>query len=308
MSSPRRGRQQQEDTIAEIELVEHYVYDRCMNLEYRLNSRLKSEMMVDLGLTKNRLVYIINLIRKKRGITSLKKVIRSQKCNVIQKHLIKKGFIRKSQRETAACDLIIELLNNLYHDIKIVRRGIGLYIGTQTPLCASENPKNDKKIDDNLEVFWALKWSTKSPVTMIVGDAVSSRKAQDKVDAWRSHSSVPSNTRIFAAKVDKDTFVQHTRELLRRVEPDRLVKVVLLTSGSWSNSNNKGIDCNYESIAIPLTCEYPNLHIFAMTREKNDFGFDVRWIHRGAEKIWRAGKVISNIDRRCEFPEERKTY
>lgn len=308
MSTPRRGRQTDRNTIQEIELVEYYLHHKCINLEYRLNTRQKSEMMVDLEMTKHRLVYLLKLMRKKEGITKLKKIIRRPRCDVIQKHLIEKGFIRGSQREGAACELIIELLMNLYSGIKILRQGVGLYIGTQTPQCASKNPKNGKNIDDNLEVFWALKWSTTSPVVMIQGDAVNIEKAHDKINEWRSRSSVPSNTKITPGMVDKNTFVKHIRKLAKTSGPKRMIKVVLLTSGSWINPNNNGIDCNYESVAVPLTIEHDNLHIFAMTRAKGVSAFDVRYIHRGIEIIWRAGKQISNIDRRTEFPKQIIVY
>jgi hypothetical protein len=265
-------------------------------------------MTANLGLTNNRVAYLLVCLRRAKGVTSLKKRISIQPSTVIQDYLIKEGMIRSSNREGAACELIIELLNNLYPGIKIPRHGEGLLIGTPTPLCASEHQNNGKTIDDNLEVFWALKWSTKSPVTIVIGDAKDPIKAHKKANMFRSHSSVPSRTRILVGRVDKNTFVQHTRELLNRNECDRPIKVVLLTSGAWANSDHNGIDCNYQSIAIPLTREHKNLYILAMTREGKGHGFDVRYIHRGEEIITFAGKEISNIDKRCEVQGEIRTY
>jgi hypothetical protein len=159
-------------------------------------------------------------------------------------------------KEQHACDIIMNLIDNV-----LPIGGMSLYIGTPTPLCvAPKTHKSNQIICDNLLIADRLN-RTSEKMIIEIGSAVNENKAFKKAELWERVQYL-NDVVIKVGPVIGSTFRNEVERLAKRY---KLVKVILMTSGSWTGTGNKyNLDLNFKDPSIELCSQYPNLHIVAM--------------------------------------------
>ena len=260
-----------------------YLVDNEHDLKKRIRRGIVQEIASALNMGTAMVKDDIKIIRRQCGITRNPKgssEVITPTCTGVHDSLIKHNLFRASLLETPVCDKIV---NILYGNV-LPSGGVGLLIGTATPLCVLKKDMYSKIIDDNLEVARALLKTTSRPLRIVVGNAKSRVKANEKAYLWKSFMNC--RTIIKTDKVDKVSFEYHIKNLVKKYH---LVKVILLTSGVWkhrqpSQKTHGDLDLRFEVAAIKLTRRYSNLHILAMCKN-NSYGFDLRYLHRNRNEV-----------------------
>lgn len=161
--------------------------------------------------------------------------------------------------------------------------GHTIMLGTPSALGVSLHPKYNKIVTSELEIATVAK-HTSGSFTIFVGNGVNELKAKAKAYLW-DLLGLTNNVDIMIENVTRDSF---NHLITKAAEKHTIVKVILLTSGSWSGSKSSldklGIDVNFKAPAEYLTKRYPNLYILALVRTSK-YVFSVRYLHNGINKI-----------------------
>ena len=221
---------------------------------------------------------VIYKARKKQRVSiQSKDTTKRNETNLILEACKEYGFNRASKKEGPLCFAAAKYLKDI-----LPEGGHGILFGTPTPLCSSDHPKqNQMIIDDELLIAHMMKMVTEN-MTIVIGDAVNNKKAQDKVDLW-SRLMTMSGSSIVQGPADRNSYSKY---LTRSIEKYHICKVVLLTSGHWTDAakNKYGLDLNFKSPSLFLTKVYSNLHILALTRN-GVHRFELRYVHNGKENV-----------------------
>jgi hypothetical protein len=170
----------------------------------------------------------------------------------IRTHCKSNGLIRKSApKEQEACDKIIDCIDNT-----LPRGGNSIYLGTPTAVAISECSRFKKIILDNYLVADRLK-RTSDKLEILIGNIVNRQKALAKVRDFKSLQYMGS-MRIEACAIDGPAFY---RIVNREAKRNSILKVVLMTSGSWDGKDSR---YNFSKYANRLIAMYPHIHIIAM--------------------------------------------
>lgn len=268
--------------------IKNYVKDFLIKNNYNLNRRLPHKirpMLAEMFWTStDEIKYAIYTIRKELGEKVQKQVeiFPETKINDFQTYCVNNNILRDAaNKERNACSKIVNALINV-----LPQGGIGMLIGTPTAFCATIKGNNNLLLTDNFEVALALKWTTDTPIKIIVGNAVDEKKAQLKAQHWKLNNSTNDST-VVLDKVDRNSYIGYITDLMAY---EKLTKVVLLNSGVWkccktTKRKYNGLDFNFKSPSIHLTALYPNLHILAITRETKGFDFSVRYLNNGKNEL-----------------------
>lgn len=268
------------------EKVFNYLMEHGCDLKKRIRRGIAEEIVSALGMKDTfQVIDDIRQIRRQCGITrNPKGSAKEIKATATGLHdfLIANRLFRASLKETPICDKIVRVLHGRDRCI-IPPGGVGLLIGTPTPLCLLTKTKNlnSSIIFDNLDVARALLETTQEALRIIIGNAIDKDKANAKAYLWRSF--MYCKTLIKTDKIDINSYEYYIKDLLKRY---KLVKVILLTSGVWkqtqqSKKKHAGLDLRFEIPSVQLTTKYSGLHILAMCRRASSFDFDLRYLHAG---------------------------
>jgi hypothetical protein len=215
-------------------------------------------------INKSQLLSIIRTLKRQKGVknSELNEVRKLPEidCAVddINNILKERGHVRKmASKNTMASFTIIKALREI-----IPQGGSGILIGTPLPFCASSVSTNNMVLVDELIVAHELNFSTDNVLEIIIGNGNNKERAKMKCQEWKRNN-ITCNCAVVEDIVDKTSFTSH---VTRVVEKSPLTKVVLITSGHYTNSNWNGMDLNFKEACLYLTQKdrYPNLHILAM--------------------------------------------
>jgi hypothetical protein len=137
---------------------------------------------------------------------------------------------------------------------------------------------------------------------MRIGDAVNKEKAEEKARNWKDKEFM-YGVDIRVGPVVKTTYKDEIEKLIPKYN---LVKVILMTSGSWEGtySNRKyGLDLNFKDPSIELANKYSHLYILAMITQR--YKMNVNYLHNKIiQTVVGSGRkvniVIGNVDSRKE--------
>lgn len=204
---------------------------------------------------------------------NFKCISKSTNSTVLHEYCDKHSFYRgMPTKEQKACDTIIDCIDNV-----LPRGGESVYAGTPTAFSkAMANNIHSKQIlYDNLLVADRLR-RTSDHMSMLIGNAVNKEKAIEKATLW-SRLQYMNRVTIKVGPVTGPTFGKEIDRIAKKCE---LVKVILMTSGSWEGTSSKyKLDLNFKDRAITLSRLYPNLHILAMITQR--WSMSVLYVYRG---------------------------
>ncbi|MDX1806861.1 MAG: hypothetical protein R3267_07535 [Paenisporosarcina sp.] len=259
--------------------VQEYVDENKINLNHRLQKGTVYRMHKALAISQSDISYALSIIRKERGQGRSRKIQKTVFSD-LQQVCLENRLFRSSNKETPACDKMIGSLKSF-----IPQGGKGLLIGTPTAFCASPNENNSLLITDNLEVATILKFTTDEPITIVVGNSVDPEKAIIKGQHWKSNT-ITKDANVIVDRVSQWTYANRISEM---AYDGSLCKVILLTSGVWTDSETaqwkrrqKGIylDLDFKTPSINLTKRFKNLHILALVRD-DLVNFGVVYVNKG---------------------------
>jgi len=232
----------------------------------------------DIGITSVKVRETVNAIRKSRHISvQQENTVKLNDSNGFNDVCRDNNLMRQGNKEGLACKSIRKFVMD-----NLPRGGHGLLFGTPIPLCVSDHPTFNKTlIDDELAIAHTMV-DTCDGLTIVIGDAVKNAKAQFKVDTWKRLYTM-HKANVVKEPVNRDSF---TRWMTKLIEKHSICKVVLITSGSWTNSKSSWdkyrFDVNFEAPSKYLTSIYPNLHILALTMS-HQYMFSVKYVSGGSE-------------------------
>jgi len=200
------------------------------------------------------------------------------------KEIMSRGYGRGAPLwERDACNKLIFGLEKLPYG------GIALIFGSPAPLSVSR--KNYNHIcDDNLEVIHIAKFTTDEPGIIMIGDLVNDEKAIKKCQDFKELNSISSFFRVLKGPVTAPVLKRVVTQLAKQYP---LVKVIIMTSGVWKHSTTNKLlkpelakyDLNFERASHEITKEFDNVHVLAMSREGNSYGFTIVHVHKGKQSI-----------------------
>lgn len=190
----------------------------------------------------------------------------------LREYCEKHQFIRKMPtKEQYACDAIIKHIDNV-----LPQGGNSLYIGTATPFCIT----NGYKLIwyDNLLVADRLR-RTSDKLFIRLGDAINRDKAIAKGNIWQSLQYM-NKADIKIGPVTGTTYAEEIERIAKRCE---LLKVILMTSGSWEGTAQyHKIDQNFKDPSIELTNKYKHIHIVSMVTFR--YNMKVLYLNNGKQE------------------------
>jgi len=243
------------------------------------------QLMMRSGTTKNQMNYILKSTKKKLGLVGARKsqiLPKQEKLYSLVSMVRTLDIIRvmPNQNRVSSTKIINALQNKTPHG------GSALFIGTQTPIAVSDSCNNNAILTDELEIAIALNMTTAPNVQpkIVVGNLISPEKALVKGMLWRSNNTTGS----WPIKVGPVDAYSYIKEIVTMANEHPLTKVVLCTSGVWTNSKPTrvkypGCDFNFKGPSEYLTKEFPNLHILAMHMNDGKT-FKVIYLHNGRQQ------------------------
>lgn len=215
--------------------------------------------------------------RKRLYIQKDQSVIKCE-SNILLKSLRDTDQLRPAQLE-GDC---IETMKKQAMDM-LPRGGECLVIGTPTSLCAVKHPSYSQMLIDDESSMVHILLPTCDHLTMVIGNGVNPLKAKHKADNWVRMYTM-RKSKVFLDRVDSYSY---TRWVSILADKHSILKVFLLTSGSWNGSkyslNKYGLNVDFKSPSIYLTSVYSNLHILAL-KASGSHKFEVMYVHNGIEK------------------------